>query len=396
MREVTARVEPLLSCSLCGAIRATAGVKGAVPMVHGPMSCASGHRGIPLQGNAEPLVPPTALTDIDIVRGTSKYLQDAVRKLYQVRSPPLTVVILTCATSLISEDYQRIVRDLTQELHSPVILVDGSAIAGDEIDGYRRFVRALTQTVVPPASAEDAPAGGLTLRGLAGTDFGISAELPILTEMVRDSLGLEVRGSLFLQFDLQKDMPLLSLPGIPVGWLWTEAEVWQPAPYGAEGTRRWLSGIAEAMGSQPELNARSGWVEAQEALSSWRTKLQGMRVAIEALSWWAVGLGLFLQKELGCQVLLSTDRYGLEYQHRYGEFADTTLVDVGNFELLTYLDDFQPSFVFGSSFVKSGPWQWIPFHQPIWHETTESPGWMGPAGAVRLATILAQGEALYA
>ncbi|MBO34084.1 MAG: hypothetical protein CMM74_14105 [Rhodospirillaceae bacterium] len=399
MTEITERVEPLLSCSLTGIVRATVGVKGAVPLVHGPMSCASGHRPIPLQAGQEPLVPTTTLTDIDMVRGTGDKLEESTRKLHDVYQPRLIVVILTCATSLISEFHRARLQAISEELGCLILCVDGSAMAGDEVEGYRLFVQALETALADRSQAGDVPTGTICLRGLSPTDYGMSHERGTLADLLQQGLDCRVEGTLLWEFDLDCDAHWLRSPSVPVGWLWTEAAAgWTPAPYGVAGTRRWLVGCGRALRREfdPQTISDLSGDAAELAAMRRSGELSQVRVAVEGLSWWAVGLGRFLKEELGCAVLLSTDQPALEYQRQHGPIADMTLIDVGNFELLTYLDEFQPQVVFGSSYMRSGPWHWVPFYQPVWHPIDETLGFMGPQGALRIARLLGEIREMYA
>jgi nitrogenase molybdenum-iron protein alpha/beta subunit len=399
LAEVGAGVEPLLSCSLTGIIRATLGVRGAVPLIHGPMSCASGHRPIPLQAGQEPLVPPTTLTDIDLVRGTGDKLEESIVKLHDVYRPKLIVVILTCATSLVSEYHDVKLQSLSQEMGCMILAVDGSAMAGDEVEGYRLFTHALESALGGSGPPSRPASDGIYLRGLSPTDYAIDGQIDTLTSLIERGLDCPVQGTFLRDFDLENDMGWLQCPGLPVGWLWAEDGEWVPAPYGLAGTKRWLANSGSMLGHKIDLDRIHSLTRAEsDMLADIRHtgRLNEMRVAIEGLSWWAIGLGRFLREELGCTVLISTDPSVLDYERSFGPVADLSLIDVGNYELLTYLDDFQPHVVFGSSYVSSGPWHWVPFYQPVWHPAEDIPDWMGPEGALKLAAMLAEVNGLYA
>jgi nitrogenase molybdenum-iron protein alpha/beta subunit len=362
------------------------------------MSCASGHRAIPLQADQEPLVPPTALTEIDMVRGTRRQLEESVRNLHKVYDPTMIVVILTCATSLISEDHEPSMRDLSLELGCPILIVDGSAMAGDEVEGYGRFTQALETCCLPGDGSGALAVDCIYLRGLAPTDWAINTDLVVLSELLDQGLGLQTEGAFLVDFDLHTGARLLHCAPVRVGWLWAEAGDRSPAPYGIAGTQRWLADVARMLGredSAVELPGRPS-LKAQLAEIRETARLQHVRVAIEGLSWWSVGLARFLREELGCTILLSTDERGIEYQHTSSRVAEITLLDIGNLELLMYVDDFQPHVVFGSSYLKNGPWHWVPFYQPVWHPTEDTPSWMGLRGALRIATMLAELGDLYA
>jgi nitrogenase molybdenum-iron protein alpha/beta subunit len=134
-----ARVEPLLGCQMAGILKAASGIEGVVPIVHGPMGCASGHRIIPLFAGREPLVATTALNEMNIIMGAEDRLRKAILQAGEIYQPDLIVVILSCATSLTGEVHSTITNPLTKQTNCPILVLDGSGIVGDEIDGYREF-----------------------------------------------------------------------------------------------------------------------------------------------------------------------------------------------------------------------------------------------------------------
>jgi len=396
-KEIGFGVEPLLSCSLTGIIRATLGVNNALPLVHGPMSCSSGHRPIPLQAGQEPLVATTTLTDIDLVRGTSEKLDESIKQLYEIYKPRVIVVILTCATSLINEYYELMLGNLADELGCLILNVDGSAMAGNEVEGYRFLTEAIEKRLKPKSTIKNIPDNAVCIKGLSPTDYGVVNDLDLLTNILERS-NCQVSGTFFLNFEPEKDANLFQHVPIHVGWLWTEGDEWRPAPYGIAGTQHWIEGVNRLTGFNLDDELKKEIENSATRLNELCkiSRFEEISVGIEGLSWWTIGLARFLKEELGCSILISTDQAGAEYQQKYGSVADITLIDTGNYELLTYLDDFQPQVVFGSSYVKDGPWHWIPFYQPVWHPSDETSGLMGASGALKIARQLADVGYMYA
>src|SRR6056297_179956 len=94
------RIEPLKGCAMVGIIEGMMGLEDARPLVHGPMSCSSGHRMVFLFADKEPILPTTALTEEELVLGSQEKLEVALNKAYELYEPTYLGVIITCAISL--------------------------------------------------------------------------------------------------------------------------------------------------------------------------------------------------------------------------------------------------------------------------------------------------------
>lgn len=74
------RLEPLTGCGILGALKCVAGMPGVLPMIHGPVSCSSGHRLAMLYAGVEPLLPTTCVEQSQVVMGANERLADALKK----------------------------------------------------------------------------------------------------------------------------------------------------------------------------------------------------------------------------------------------------------------------------------------------------------------------------
>lgn len=380
------RIEPLLGCGLGGVLKGIIGINGAVPLIHGPMSCASGHRIIPLFGSKEPLVPSTSLTEIDAVMGTKEKLINAIEKIYTLYKPPLIVIILTCATSLTSELFGPLLDSLQKELNIPIFLVDGSGITGDEIYGFREFYKQFVQWKktqgVKNKNSE------IELIGLSPADYDSEKNLQLLNRLITEFTSLSVKRVLFQELD-NIDSTWDLLPSIPCGHLWAIEKKQQPAPYGADGTYAWLKYVSMITKSNLSLSIEESYLNTKKLINKFKQSysVNNLKIAIEAESWWGVGLSKFFSEELGCKVLLSSDIDAFLYQKVNGEVANT-IIDTGNVELTLEFDSFSPDMVFGSSYVKNHNWGWEPFWHPIYHVVDNTQSFMGWRGVSVLLTVL--------
>jgi nitrogenase molybdenum-iron protein alpha/beta subunit len=385
---IISRVEPLLGCRLAGILKAAAGIERVVPIVHGPMGCASGHRIIPLFAGKEPLVATTALTEMDIIMGAEDRLRDAVRKAQSTYKPDLIIVILTCATSLTSAIMSAMTSVLSREIGCPIFIVDGSGIVGDEIDGYCDFYRQYREyeEKLPLSKTEK----GLEAVGISAADYNIAQDIQAIQAVVREAFHVTIERWLFHDFSLPKFCG--SYQSLKLGRLWLEEPIPCPAPIGAQGVAAWADHVGTILQREVDPGFTAKMRGAASEIARQKGILSKLRVGIEAESWWAVGLARFLSEELGCSVLLSSDIGALQYQEKFGSVA-TTLVDVGNIELIQYFKEFKVDIVFGSSYSKDHEWAWIPLWQPMWHAIDTQESLMGLEGVSRLLSVLNSLEA---
>ena len=98
------RLEPMNGCGILGALKCVAGMPGLLPMIHGPVSCSSGHRLAMLYAGVEPLLPTTCIEQAQVVMGANERLEAALERAWEAYRPELILVILTCATAMTGED----------------------------------------------------------------------------------------------------------------------------------------------------------------------------------------------------------------------------------------------------------------------------------------------------
>ncbi len=88
---------------------------------------------MPLFANKSPLLPSTAITEIDAVMGTEDRLRQSILRAIEIYIPKLLVAILSCATSLTGEVYDAVVKSLEKEAGIPVLLLVGSGITASAV-----------------------------------------------------------------------------------------------------------------------------------------------------------------------------------------------------------------------------------------------------------------------
>ena len=138
---------------------------GLLPMIHGPVSCSSGHRLAMLYAGVEPLLPTTCIEQAQVVMGANERLEAALERAWEAYRPELILVILTCATAMTGEDAAAPLAEYERRTGKRALLFDGSALAGDEVDAISPRLRAVPGEVRPYRRGADA----LALDGLALT-----------------------------------------------------------------------------------------------------------------------------------------------------------------------------------------------------------------------------------
>jgi nitrogenase molybdenum-iron protein alpha/beta subunit len=380
------RIEPLLGCQMSGILKAAAGIDQVVPIIHGPMGCASGHRIIPLFAGREPLMTTTALTEMNIIMGAEDRLRSAILQAGETYHPDLILVVLSCATSLTGEIHSALVEPLSKETNCPIFVLDGSGIVGDEIGGYRAFYEEFRRLEAGLVS-ESNTSTGLELTGLSTADFGCREDVAVLQDTLQLATGGSFHFDRFLFHDLTMTSQRKDYQTIHAGRLWLDSEQPCPAPFGAQGTLAWAEYICRAINQPLKPEFRQQIAILQEEIQSCCSALKDLRVGIEAESWWGLGLAQFFDSEFGFAVCLSSDRGALQYQEKHGSAA-TTFEDTANIELVRLFQSFKTDLVFGSSYSYRDDWIWQPFWQPVWHVINEQKSFMGINGAYNMLELL--------
>ena len=382
----TERLEPMTGCGILGVLKCIAGMQNVLPMIHGPLSCSSGHRLAMLYANVEPLLPTTNVTDPDIVLGSLDRLREATDEAWKKYKPALLVIILTCATSMTGEDYSIVAEEYEKKYGSMAIVIDGGALTGDEMDTPYELYECLKNKL----GLKEENGDSITIEGLARTDYGFDNEYPALCALISEATGRKVIPGLFSGMDICDEEQLSEYSQalkIKAGLLWRLDKTATPAPFGIEGTRRFIKSVSKLNEESPK--ARELYLNTKQKLEADIKKLKEKKIAvgIEGAAWQAYGIADFLKNELGCRVLLSVDSENQNLPWK--EVCDEFYEDVGRFELVELMKEFGAKLVFGSSNIQSdGKWNYCPFFQPVWRNVEPEGPLMGYDGAEKIVRLL--------
>jgi len=385
-------LEPLTGCGIMGILKCVAGMGGVLPMIHGPLSCSAGYRMAMLFADVEPLLPTTAIIDKDLVLGQADRLEKAMDEAFRLYEPLLLIVITTCATAMTGEDYSRVIENYERKHGAMALLLDGSALSGDEIDAaYVTFESLCRKLSIP--QVPQAPSDVLVLEGLARSDYGFSLNWEALSALLAKYMGLKLQKGLVAGLDLTVELDCYrTAPKLFISLLWQQNTTIIPAPIGLDGTMDFLNAVASACGVPIAKEAEAAYENATKIIKPYADALHAaaLPVGVEAAGWYGYALAKFLKRELGCHVLLSVDRQNPSIPPE--DVCDRFLENVGRFELVSLMEEYGCRMVFGSSNTQMDDnWDYIPFFQPVWRVAKEVHSCFGFDNAVYLAKRLAEG-----
>lgn len=387
LRNKFAALEPMCGCGLLGALKCVAGMEGVLPMIHGPVSCSSGHRLAMLYAGVEPLLPTTCIEQTQIILGCVDRLERAMNQAWENYHPEVLLVLLSCATAMTGEDYQAVAEDYGRRTGKKALILDGSALAGDEVDICPKVYEAVAGALKIAQGKGDS----IALEGFAKTDYAFSENMSALESLINDSTNGKMTPGLFAGGDVFNDDSVYrNARKVPVSLLWRREGMESAAPIGVRGSRRFLGYLSQETGVSLNDAAdaiRDDYAEKLLPLAEKLKKAQ-LHVAIEGAGWYAYALADYLKNDLGCKVLLSVDREAKTIDWR--SVCDEFYEDTGRFELVELMQDFGAQLVFGSSNVQlDEAWSYVPFYQPVWR-VVDPVALLGYDAAIALAEQLLQ------
>lgn len=163
-------MEPIKTCKLFGAIRAVLGIKNAIPIIHGPVGCSYHTQYLLSLRSARNIrILTTAMEQEDVVFGAEDKLEAVIRNADDKYHPSLIAVLTSCASSIIGEDVERVVKTVNNNINAKVLVVNAGGFEGNQTDGYRDLLLALIDLMEYPTSKE--PSLNLVAQFRGGPDL---------------------------------------------------------------------------------------------------------------------------------------------------------------------------------------------------------------------------------
>ncbi len=379
--QISSRIESSHGCAMGGIISFSCSINNSLAIVHGPTGCAGGYRMIFLLADKCPILPTTAIYQYELALGTTSKLQAALYKAARVYSPKVIFVILTCATSMIGEDYQDIIEQYQKDTGIKVFLEDGSSLFGEDNDGYRKSYDDFASWL---NIEHEFDGKRIALDGMAASVYNSKKNMLELKKIVEDYCGLVLAPSISVEFDIDKDLQEYSKAKvIYIGLLNERSDTY--APIGFSAIKDFIKKISEITGKEIDQNIFDKLDKEREELSDdidyLKTYLSKRYVMIEADCYYAVSLAKMLKEEFDCKLAVSSDSYGVEKLDELG-ICDWLEADVGGYELNEFRKELDCAISFGSSNVYGHNEEclYIPFTAPVWDSVEDNESLFGVSG----------------
>jgi light-independent protochlorophyllide reductase B subunit len=305
---------PRATCQLFGAIKAISNIRDSVILVHGPKGCVYHINYIlGMRGDKTSNVYSTCMDEKDVIFGAGDKLKSAIIELDNEFDPALIAVLSCCASSIIGEDVESVVKDV--QTRAKILGIDAGGFEGDYRSGYSETLRRLVEVLVEPSH---------TREKLSVNLIGLLRAGPDLRELKRvlALIGVHVNAVLTAGATIRQiehtasaalNVVLCEATGKDAAEQ-LEKQFGMPyiieeLPIGYEATLRFLARVADALGLSMNLEAISPKhrIEAPQMI--------GKRVAVMGGPTRAISVTKFL-KEYGVEPVLVVSDFDVNTAER--------------------------------------------------------------------------------
>ncbi len=305
---------PRATCQLFGAIKAISNIRDSVILVHGPKGCVYHINYIlGMRGDKTSNVYSTCMDEKDVIFGAGDKLKSAIIELDNECDPALIAVLSCCASSIIGEDVESVVKDV--QTRAKILGIDAGGFEGDYRSGYSETLRRLVEVLVEPSH---------TREKLSVNLIGLLRAGPDLRELKRvlALIGVHVNAVLTAGATIRQiehtasaalNVVLCEATGKDAAEQ-LEKQFGMPyiieeLPIGYEATLRFLARLADALGISMDLEAISPKhrIEAPQMI--------GKRVAVMGGPTRAISVTKFL-KEYGVEPVLVVSDFDVNTAER--------------------------------------------------------------------------------
>jgi len=155
-------MDSLRTCKLFGVVRAVLGIKGALPLIHGPLGCFYHIKYLlSLRSSRSVQIVTTEMDQNDVVFGAEEKLSHKIKDVDKKYSPQLIVVLTSCASSIIGENVDMVVDEVKTDVNADLICINSGGFEGTQIEGYNECLSVLVSLMDEPQVKE----GSINLVG---------------------------------------------------------------------------------------------------------------------------------------------------------------------------------------------------------------------------------------
>ena len=125
---------------ISGALLVVDAIEDAVPLIHGPIGCAFQRKINPFKPYSPFYETPcTNMNDVDVAYGGEDKLSQGIKETYEKYHPNLIVVITTCPSDLIGDDFKAVIeeRKAKGDVGCDVVYTTGDFIGKTKPVGYQ-------------------------------------------------------------------------------------------------------------------------------------------------------------------------------------------------------------------------------------------------------------------
>ena len=315
---------PRYACALGGALSTLRAIPCAIPIIHASTGCGhnlhnainpgAGYLGGGYCGGLA--LPSSNVSERDVVFGGENRLREQIASTMEIMDGELYIVLTGCMVEMIGDDLDAVVSEFA-DCDKPVIAVHTPSFRGNSFTGYELVLCSLIQKYITRQTNKDpslvnvlgiVPAQDVFWKGnlreikrllerlglKVNTFFGESETLEDIKNSGRASLNIVV-SDVYGIAAAEKFKDIHGIPYITTGF-----------PIGADATKEFLFGIADALGIEESLaesayeSERQVYYDYMERLSDIYNDLDLQRYAVVVGdSNYAPAISRFLSDELG-------------------------------------------------------------------------------------------------
>lgn len=136
---------------ISGALMVANSIEDAVPLIHGPVGCAFQRKINPFRPYLPFYETPcTDMNDLEVVYGGEEKLSLGIKETYEKYNPNLIVVITTCASDLIGDDFKSVIEETKAkgDVDCDIVYTTGDFVGKTKPVGYQDALYAIVDQML--------------------------------------------------------------------------------------------------------------------------------------------------------------------------------------------------------------------------------------------------------